>query len=78
MYTGIAQAYLLDEEVQKFVQQHNPWALRDMAERLLEAEQRQLWSNVDPQLLDQLRAIAHGAEEILENSQIYPRQEKLK
>lgn len=78
MYAGIAQAYLLDDEVQKFVQQHNPWALRDMAERLLEAEQRQLWNNVDPQLLDQLRAIAHGAEEILENSQIYPRQEKLK
>ncbi|MBE9194194.1 cobaltochelatase subunit CobN [Synechocystis sp. LEGE 06083] len=78
MYAGVAQAYLLDDKVQKFVQQHNPWALRDMAERLLEAHQRQLWGNVDNELLDQLRAIAHGAEEILENSQIYPRQEKLK
>ncbi|MBD2652396.1 cobaltochelatase subunit CobN [Synechocystis sp. FACHB-383] len=78
MYAGVAQAYLLDDKVQQFIQQHNPWSLRDMAERLLEAHQRQLWGNVDSELLDQLRAIAHGAEEILENSQIYPRQEKLK
>ncbi|MBE9240522.1 cobaltochelatase subunit CobN [Synechocystis salina] len=78
MYAGVAQAYLLDDKVQQFIQQHNPWALRDMAERLLEAHQRQLWNNVDSELLDQLRAIAHDAEEILENSQIYPRQEKLK
>ncbi|QUS61365.1 cobaltochelatase subunit CobN [Synechocystis sp. PCC 7339] len=74
MYDGVAKAYLLDDKVQKFMKQHNPWALRDMAERLLEAHQRQLWRNVDNELLDQLRAIAHGAEEILENSQIHPRQ----
>lgn len=68
MYEGVAQAYLLDEKVQKFIQNYNPWALRDMAERLLEAHQRRLWEDVNPEMLDQLRAIAHGAEEILESS----------
>ncbi|AIE72539.1 MULTISPECIES: cobaltochelatase subunit CobN [unclassified Synechocystis] len=77
MYEGVAQAYLLDEKVQNFIQQHNPWALRDMAERLLEAQQRQLWRNADPKLLDQLRAIAHGAEEILENSQSCTKKENI-
>ncbi|HIK46070.1 MAG TPA: cobaltochelatase subunit CobN, partial [Leptolyngbyaceae cyanobacterium M65_K2018_010] len=45
MYEGVAQAYVLDPTVQAFVQQANPWALRDMAERLLEAHQRGLWGS---------------------------------
>jgi cobaltochelatase CobN len=40
MYQGVAEAYIFDETVQKFIQEKNPWALRDMAERLLEANQR--------------------------------------
>jgi cobaltochelatase CobN len=66
MYHGIAQAYVLDESVQQFVQQVNPWALRDMAERLLEAHQRQLWKTADAGLVDQLRAIANQAEGAIE------------
>lgn len=66
MYEGIAEAYLLDESVQQFVRQSNPWVLRDMAERLLEAHQRHLWPSADATLLDRLRHIAHAAEGILE------------
>ncbi|MGF1496545.1 MAG: cobaltochelatase subunit CobN, partial [Elainellaceae cyanobacterium] len=66
MYAGLAQAYLLDPEVQQFVQTKNPWALRDMAERLLEAHQRGLWSEVEMEMVDQLRAIAHQAEAVIE------------
>jgi len=66
MYGGITQAYLLDQSVRAFVQQHNPWALRDMAERLLEAHQRQLWQNPNPEVIEQLRAIALEAEARLE------------
>ncbi|NEQ29450.1 MAG: cobaltochelatase subunit CobN [Leptolyngbya sp. SIO4C5] len=68
MYQGVAQAYVLDSEVQTFVAQKNPWALRDMAERLVEAHQRGLWQQPDANTLDQLRAIAHQAEEIIESS----------
>lgn len=66
MYEGIAQSYLLDEQVQAFIQQKNPWALRDMAERLLEANQRGLWATADANLLEQLRAIALQAEAHIE------------
>ena len=65
MYQGIAAAYLFDPAVQEFVQQKNPWALRDMAERLIEAQQRGLWQ-VTPEVIDKLRAIAHQAEGAIE------------
>lgn len=42
-YALLADAYLLDGSTREFVRQHNPHALRDMTERLLEAQQRGLW-----------------------------------
>jgi cobaltochelatase CobN len=68
MYHGIAQTYLFDTAVQEFIHQKNPWALRDMAERLLEAHQRQLWKTADETVLDKLRAIVHQAEGVIEGS----------
>ncbi|WP_017662084.1 cobaltochelatase subunit CobN [Baaleninema simplex] len=66
MYAGVAQAYILDDEVREFIQTHNPWALRDMSERLLEAHQRGLWQQVSPNMLEQLRAIVLDAEADIE------------
>ena len=43
-YALLADAYLLDPDTREFVREHNPHALRDMTERLLEAQQRGLWS----------------------------------
>ncbi|WP_122664395.1 cobaltochelatase subunit CobN [Pseudomonas viridiflava] len=42
-YALLADAYLLDPSTREFIQQHNPDALRDMTERMLEAQQRGLW-----------------------------------
>ncbi|MDE5086158.1 MAG: cobaltochelatase subunit CobN [Trichodesmium sp. St16_bin2-tuft] len=66
MYQGVAEAYIFDENVQSFIQEKNPWALRDMAERLLEANQRGLWQSANHKTLDKLRAIALEAEGIIE------------
>ncbi len=66
MYQGVAEAYLFDPSVQDFVQQHNPWALRDMAERLLEAQQRGLWPSAAPATLADLRSLVHQAEAVVE------------
>ncbi|MBW4576047.1 MAG: cobaltochelatase subunit CobN [Aphanothece sp. CMT-3BRIN-NPC111] len=66
MYQGVTQAYIFDPAVQEFIQQKNPWALRDMAERLLEAHQRGLWQEVDKEMLEKLRAIVHQAEGVIE------------
>lgn len=68
MYQGVAEAYLFDSKVQEFIHQKNPWALRDMAERLLEANQRGLWRSASPQTLDDLRAIALDAEGAIEST----------
>ncbi len=62
MYTGVAEAYVFDPAVRAFVEKSNPWALRDMAERLLEAKQRGLWEGASEEMVDGLRAIAHEAE----------------
>ncbi|ACK67272.1 cobaltochelatase, CobN subunit [Rippkaea orientalis PCC 8801] len=66
MYQGVAEAYLFDNKVQQFIHQKNPWALRDMAERLLEANLRGLWQQVDSETLDKLRDIVHYAEGAIE------------
>lgn len=67
MYQGVADAYLFDPQVQDFIQAKNPWALRDMAERLLEAHQRGLWQQVESETLDRLRSLVNQAEGIIEN-----------
>jgi len=66
MYQGVTAAYLFEPSVQDFIQQSNPWALRDMAERLLEAHQRGLWQQVQPGTLEELRALVHQAEAVIE------------
>ena len=66
MYEGIAKTYLFDETVQTFLQNKNPWAMRDIAERLLEANQRGMWNNAPTQMLTELRTIVHQAEAVVE------------
>jgi cobaltochelatase CobN len=67
MYEGVANAYIFDEEVQEFIRQKNPWALRDMAERLLEAKERGLWKKAPSDLLENLRNMVLEAEGIIES-----------
>ena len=43
MYERVTEAYVGDPGVRKFFEQSNPWALRSIAERLLEACDRGLW-----------------------------------
>jgi cobaltochelatase CobN len=44
-YALLTDAYLLDKATREFIQTHNPGALQDILERLLEAQQRGLWQN---------------------------------
>lgn len=65
-YARLAEQWLMNEEVQSFLQRVNPWALRDMAERLLEASQRQLWTNADGELLSKIGTILLETERTVE------------
>ncbi len=43
-YALVADAYLLDEDTRQFLNDHNPNAMKEMAERMLEAMQRGMWA----------------------------------
>jgi len=61
MYEKVTEAYVADPEVRKFLEASNPWALRSMAEKLLEADRRGLWA-ASPGALATLRAALLEAE----------------
>ncbi len=65
-YGAISAAWLEDGTVREFLGRSNPWALRDMAERLLEAHHRGLWEGADPQRLEGLRALLLESEGLVE------------
>ncbi|WP_409485535.1 cobaltochelatase subunit CobN [Arsenicicoccus dermatophilus] len=66
MYDRLTKEYVLDETNREFLAQANPWALHGMAERLLEAVERGMWAEPDPQVLAELRAAYLDAEGDLE------------
>jgi cobaltochelatase CobN len=43
MYERVTEAYVADPAMRDFFRQSNPWALTAIAERLLEADERDLW-----------------------------------
>ncbi|MDT0306789.1 cobaltochelatase subunit CobN [Streptomyces sp. DSM 44917] len=55
MYEKLAAEYVFDPENREFMKRSNPWALRGISERLLEAAERGLWERPDPQTLERLR-----------------------
>jgi cobaltochelatase CobN len=55
MYASLTREYVLAEENRAFFEKSNPWALRGIAERLLEAADRGLWAEPDESLLAELR-----------------------
>jgi cobaltochelatase CobN len=66
MYSDVTRKYVLDQEVRDFMQQSNPWALRAISERLLEATQRGLWSEPDTEDLEALKQVYLENEGMLE------------
>src|SRR5919199_16215 len=73
MYEKLAQTYVLDPENRAFLEQSNPWALHGIAERLLEAVDRQMWAEPDPQLLAELQQAYLDTEGDLEGGGTPPR-----
>ena len=55
MYEKLASAYVFDETNRAFMTTSNPWALRGISERLLEAADRGLWAQPSAETLDGLR-----------------------
>ncbi|MCW2665479.1 MAG: cobN, partial [Frankiales bacterium] len=56
MYEKLASAYVFDETNRAFMKKSNPWALRGVAERLLEAADRGLWESPAGATIEGLKA----------------------
>ena len=66
MYEQITDTYLFDEENKTFIEEHNPWALKDMSERMLEAIQRGMWENPSEETIEELKEIYKKSDAITE------------
>ncbi|WP_328916755.1 MULTISPECIES: cobaltochelatase subunit CobN [unclassified Streptomyces] len=55
MYEKLASEYVFAPENAEFMRKSNPWALRGITERLLEAADRGLWAEPDADTLTRLR-----------------------
>jgi cobaltochelatase CobN len=62
MYDRLAGAYALDPDVQEFFRRSNPWALRDLSARLIEAMDRGLWARPSPETRAAIEAVYLSAE----------------
>ncbi|PKB78452.1 MAG: cobaltochelatase subunit CobN [SAR202 cluster bacterium Io17-Chloro-G9] len=69
MYEGLTESYVLDPETWEFFQQSNPWALKSVVERLLEAIQRGMWENPPPDMEQKLKELYLQLETDLEARQ---------
>jgi cobaltochelatase CobN len=65
-YGAISDQWLNDPTVLAFLRRSNPWALRDMSERLLEAHHRGLWADASEDQLERLRQLVLEAEGLVE------------
>jgi len=68
MYEQVAEKYLLDEDLAAFMDGANPWAARGIAERLLEAAERGMWSEPSDETLGEIRARYLALESQLEGA----------
>ena len=55
MYQDVTESYVLDPDTQQFFMESNPWALKGIVERLLEAIERGLWENPPPDMRQKLQ-----------------------
>jgi cobaltochelatase CobN len=69
MYEQLSASYVLDPDTRKFLETSNPWALRGITERLLEAADRGLWEAPEAATVEQLRQVYLQVEGQLEEAQ---------
>ena len=69
MYENVTESYVFDPDTRDFFNQSNPWALKGIVERLLEAIERELWENPPPEMRERLMQLYLELEADLEARQ---------
>ena len=67
VFDEIAQKYILNEEMRKWFEEHNPYAAEEIARRLVEANERGLWKT-NEELLERVKESYSEIEGVLEES----------
>ena len=65
-YGALCDQWLNTPEIVEFLERRNPWVLRDMAERLLEASNRGLWQGAADQQIQLLKGLISSSESQIE------------
>jgi cobaltochelatase CobN len=65
-YGALCDQWLDTPEIVEFLERRNPWVLRDMAERLLEASNRGLWQGAAEQQIQLLKGLISSSEAQIE------------
>ena len=65
-YGALCDQWLNTPEIVEFLERRNPWVLRDMAERLLEASNRGLWEGAADQQIQLLKGLISSSEAQIE------------
>jgi cobaltochelatase CobN len=74
MYEQLSASYVFDADTRAFLEKSNPWALRSITERLLEAAERGLWASPEADTLASLRDAYLEVEGRLEEGEPGPAQ----
>ena len=69
MYENVTESYVLDPDTRQFFEESNPWALKGVIERLLEAIERGLWEEPSPGMREKLMQLYLEMETHLEARQ---------
>ncbi len=69
-YSAICESWLKNKATQKFISDNNPWALKDIAERLLEASNRGMWKTHTNSELELLKEIIIETESQIEKGEV--------
>ena len=69
MYENVTASYVFDPDTQRFFQESNPWALKGVVERLLEAIERGMWEEPPPEMREKLQQLYLELEADLEARQ---------
>ena len=69
-YGALCDQWLGNRKILEFLNQRNPWVLRDMAERLLEASNRGLWQGARNDQIERLKQHISASESLIERGDL--------
>lgn len=68
-YEGMAESFLFDERNREFLEENNQWSIQEIGERLLEANERDLWSEASDETINEIKESLRESEPAREEYQ---------